>query len=432
LDLEKEVAGIVSDGLKVVIAGEEKEQIESIPTENTAAYNAFMLGSYYLNISIYSPDRKSSNQAIYNARRFFKQAIELDSSFSDAYASLGSVYINNLYYLTRDPDKARNHLETGCSFLEKALFYNEGNLEALRGKAAYFDKIGLNEDADAIWERISEYTEPAFDYFQQKAQRYSEIQDYYSAIESYRNYLQLKPAKSIQPPHLLRSMIWIFRETGYYELEKALVDQLLAFTRDSIEYFENMMSSEIFQADFSTALSYAHEARRLDSTRSYSNWMVGLCYLWLNDWSNALHYIAVSEDLSRQSGSAIRPQFLSGYAYHMNGYEKDAEYHFKGAIKRLQKQIEHAAPFAQQYGSQFYLANIYLVLGDKNKALEYLKIMDSSGVIDYGWINILLNWTGLNDLRSNPEYQELLANLEDKYQKQYKLIGNLTKDLKLN
>jgi hypothetical protein len=82
------VAKSVSDGLKARIAGEEKEQIESIPTVSLEAYNTYMLGSYYMIISIYSPDRKSSNQSEQKARIFFERAIDMDSTFSDAYAAL--------------------------------------------------------------------------------------------------------------------------------------------------------------------------------------------------------------------------------------------------------------------------------------------------------------------------------------------------------
>jgi tetratricopeptide (TPR) repeat protein len=388
-----------------------------------------MLGSYYMNISIYSPDRKSSNQAIQKARMLFKQAIDMDSTFSDANAALGSIYINRLYYLTRDPDKARNRLETGLSFLDRSLLYDEGNLEALRGKAAYCDRIGLHKEANDIWKRLSKYTEPSYEYHQHEAQRFSEMGDYFSAIESYEKYLQLKPVKSVQPPHLLRSMIWIFRETGYHKLEKATADKLLKFTRDSAEYFQNMMSLEIYQADFRAALNYAQKARSLDTTNSHSNWDVGLCYLWLNDWSNALHYVAVSEDITKRAGQKIRPQYLSGFAYHMNGYDEEASYHFKGAIGQRQKEIKYAAPYAQKYYSQFYLANIYLALGDENKALEYIKILDSPGMVDVGIINILINWTGLESIRNRPEYLEVLEHLEERYQKQYKRIGKLIEEL---
>jgi hypothetical protein len=135
------------------------------------------------------------------------------------------------------------------------------------------------------------------------------------------------------------------------------------------EYFSAI---ESYQADFGAALNYAQKARSLDTTNSYSNWCVGLCCLWLNDWPNALHHVAVSEDIAKRAGRKIRPQYLSGYAYHMNGHDEEASYHFKGAIGQRQQEIEYTAPYAQQYYSQFYLANLYLTLGDENKALEYI------------------------------------------------------------
>lgn len=430
--VQKEVAMIVSNDLHAMLAEKEKEKIERIPTENIAAYNSYMLGRYYMNISIYSPDRTSSNQAVFNAKQHFEQAIQLDSAFADAYTALGSLYIDKLYYFTRDLDKARDYLDTGHFFLDRALFYEEGNLEALAGKARYYDRIGLHEDANEIWERLSQYGERSYEYYQHEVLRYYNVQDYYAAIESYRNYLQLKPEQSIQPPYLLRTMITIFWRTGYPEFEKILVDRLFDFTKDSLEYLQRMVSSEIYRGDFKAALDYALKARRLDSTNSNSNWTIALCYMWLKDYSNALHYLLISENLTRQSGAAVRPSYISGYIYHMNGYDTQTGYHFSGEIERRQKEIEHATPSAQHFYAHFYLATTYLALGDEQKALEYLKILDPPGIIDYGYINILVNWPGFDPIRNSPEYLEVLEHLEDRYQKQYKRIGKLTENLELN
>ena len=431
-EIQKDVALAVSKDLKALTTGMVNEGFERIPTQNLAAYNAYMLGRYYMNISTYSPDRTSSNQAVFNAKQHFEQAIQLDSAFADAYTALGSLYIDNLYYFTRDLDKARDYLDTGHFFLDRALFYEEGNLEALRGKAAYYDRIGLHEDANEIWERFSKHGERSYVYYQHEVLRYYRVQDYYEAIESYRNYLNLKPKQSIQPPYLLRTMITIFWRTGYPEFEKILVDQLFDFTKDSLEYLHRMVSSEIYQGDFKEALRFAHDACRLDSTNSNSNWMIALCYMWLKDYSNALQYLLISENLTRQSGAAIRPSSISGYIYHMNGYDTQAGYHFSGEIERRQKQIEHATPSAQHFYAHFYLASTYLALGDEKKALEYLKILDPPGIIDIGYINILGNWPGFDSIRNSPEYLEVLKQLENRYQKQYKRIGKLTENLELN
>jgi len=432
--VQKEVILAVSTDLKAVMLLNEKEQMDRTPIEDLAAYNLFLIGSNYLNINIYSPDRKSSIQAIFKAKQSFEQAIELDSTFSDALASLGSIYINELYWqqFYSDLDKANDYLDLGMVFLNKALLYDKENPEALRGKAAYYDRIGSHEDASGIWKKLSNYGEPSYEYFQNEVMRYHSIGDYYATIESYQKYLLLKPEKSIQPPYLLRTLIDVFRVTGYYELEKLLAEQLLEFTRDSLEYVKNMVSSEILQGDFKAALSYAQETVRLDSTSSYSNWFLGVCYAWLEDINNALHYLVLSEEITKQSGAAVRPRYLSGYIYHVNGYETQSDYHFTGAIKRRQKEIEYATPNAQKYYSHFDLANIYLALGDEKKALEYIKVLDPPGTIDHGIINILINWPGLDNIRTRPEFLKVLEYLDNRYQKQHKRIGKLTEDLELN
>ena len=431
-EIQKEMVMTILSEMKAVSTQKEKEKIDKIPTDNLAALNFYYLGIDYMNIHAYSPDKESSNQAIFKAKQSFEQAIELDSAYSDAYALLGSIYINNIYYNYSDPKEARDYLDIGLSYLDKALYYDEENMMALGYKAAYYNRIGQHENANSIWERLSKRTDSSYEYYQHEVLRFKSVQDYYAAIESYQKYLQLKPEKSIQPPYLLRSLIQIFRETGYYELEKLLAKQLFDFTRDSVEYMRNLVSSEIYQGDFNAALSYAQKVCKLDSTNGYSYWMIGLCYAWLKDFSNALNYISVSENLTNESGATVNPNYISGYIYFLNGNESQANYHFTGAIKRRQKEIEYTTPNAQLYYSHFYLANIYLALGDEKKALEYIKVLDTTGTIDFGVINILLNWPGFENIRSQQEFQEVLTKLNYMYQKQYKRIGKLTENMELN
>jgi tetratricopeptide (TPR) repeat protein len=434
LKVQKEATLAVANDLKAVLELNEKEQIERTPTENLAAYNFFLLGKSYMNISVYSPDKESSNQAIFNAKGSFEQAIELDSTFSDALASLGSIYINTLYrqQFHNNLDKANEILDSGMVFLNMALLFDKENQEALRGKAAYYERIGSYEDAAGIWKGLSKYEEPSYEYYQNEAMRFNSIADYYATIESYLKYLQLKPEKRIQPPHLLRTLIYVFRVTGCHKLERQLAKQLLDFNNDSVGYFTNRFSSEIYQQDFNAALKYALDARRLDSTDSYLNLCVAIGYVWLKDFSNALHYLVVSEDLTKQAGATVRPRYISGYIYHMTGYETLADYHLTGAIKRRQKEIVYVTPSAQQYYSHFHLASICMSLGDEEKALEYLTSIDPPRTIDFGYINILNNWPGFDSIRQRPEFLKVLEHLDDRYQKQYRRIGKLMKDLEFD
>jgi hypothetical protein len=115
----------------------------------------------------------------------------------------------------------------------------------------------------------------------------------------------------------------------------------------------------------------------------------------------------------------------------MNGYEKEANYHFEGALARRLKQIEYATPDSRLvYNSQIYLAGIYLALGDEKTALNQLKTLERFRTIDYGTTNILINDPVFKSIRKIPEFQNLLQHLETTYQKQHKQIEPLIEELK--
>ncbi len=435
-EVQKEVTLTVTNDLKAELAFKEKEQIERNPTENLAAYNLFMLGINYMNISYYSPDIKSKNDAMIKAKQLYEQAIELDSTFADAYAELASIYIYNFCWSRSylNPDKEQKYLDSGLVLLDRALLYDGENPGALKLKAAYLERIGRHQDAMHIHEKFPDHDELTFMHYQEKVMRFSHVEDYYvedyyDAIENYLQYLRLKPEEIIVPPYLLRTMMVVFRHTGYPEHEKQMAKQLFDFNNDSVEYLHHMVSSEIYQGNFEAALSYAMEASNLDSEDSYYYFLIALCYLWLEDYTNALHYLVISEDRVKQKGGIIRPRYLSGYTYAMNGYETEADYHLKGALSRRLKNIEYATPGSRRYYSHFYIACIYLALGDENKALEYLENLKALETIDYGYINILVNGSGFENIRTRPEFQSILSHLEDTFQKQQKRIGPLIEEL---
>lgn len=88
-----------------------------------------------------------------NAKRLLESAIELDSRFSDAYSSMGSVYIDNLFRRnSRNPEIAYSILDSGRVFVDKALQYNPGNPAALRLKGSYYQKIGNHKEAAKLIE----------------------------------------------------------------------------------------------------------------------------------------------------------------------------------------------------------------------------------------------------------------------------------------
>lgn len=84
--IQSEVAQTVARELKAVITMQTKQLIEKKPTADTVAYNAYLIGRFYLN--------KGTQNDLETAMHYFELAKEKDPEFALAYAGIARVWIN--------------------------------------------------------------------------------------------------------------------------------------------------------------------------------------------------------------------------------------------------------------------------------------------------------------------------------------------------
>jgi tetratricopeptide (TPR) repeat protein len=223
-------------------------------------------------------------------------------------------------------------------------------------------------------------------------------------------------------------MIEVFRKTGFPELEKHLADQLLAFNNDTLEYVNSMVMLENWQGNYKAAIDYGLEALKRDSVNDFCNLILGLHYAYLKDYSNAIKYIRTYDNINILKNGEVQPNPIAGFVYLKNGEEKMAKYHLNGAIERWHTQIQFNTHTTQAFTYLYQFADIYLALGEKEKAIAFLKEMKKLKEIDRVFITILSRWPGFDSVRSEPDFQEVIADLEAKYRKEHLRIGQLLKE----
>ena len=82
--IQSEIATAIAEALRATLSPEEKERLETVPTENLAAYDAYLLGRQRM--------MKRVSVALAEAVDYFQQAIELDPDFALAYVGLAESY----------------------------------------------------------------------------------------------------------------------------------------------------------------------------------------------------------------------------------------------------------------------------------------------------------------------------------------------------
>jgi len=89
-DIRNEISGVITDTLQAELSPAEQGRLESVPTENFAAHQAYLLGK----------DRmaKRSTEALAEAVAYFQQAIDLDPNYALAWVGLAdSLFLRATY-----------------------------------------------------------------------------------------------------------------------------------------------------------------------------------------------------------------------------------------------------------------------------------------------------------------------------------------------
>ena len=98
--VESEVAQRVADSLRATLTGVEKATLASKPTENAAAYDAYLRG-----LAVVASNRESI-EAFTSAADFFDTAVRLDPKFALAWAR-ASIAHSRMYWAGYDRSPAR-------------------------------------------------------------------------------------------------------------------------------------------------------------------------------------------------------------------------------------------------------------------------------------------------------------------------------------
>ena len=118
--IQSNISKQIAQELNTVLTREEIEQIEKKPTQNLEAYNLYLKGRFFWH--------RRTEEGINKSIDYFKQAIELDSTYAMAYAGLAdSYYIMPFYINGKDRDSL---FKLSKEYVEKALSIDKNNAQA--------------------------------------------------------------------------------------------------------------------------------------------------------------------------------------------------------------------------------------------------------------------------------------------------------------
>lgn len=309
--VQDEIAGQVTDALKVKLTGAQREQVTKRYTENEEAYKLYLQGEFYLN--------KHTVEAAHKAADYFKQAIALDQNYALAYTGLSDAY-----------DQL-----AGSSGEPPAEVYTQA-------RAAVMQALKIDNNLAEAHTSLS-YIKLDYDW------------DFKGAESELLEALRLNPNNAVA------------RDAygGYLMLMRRLDEALVQIKRaEELDPLSPYISKHIgtyllFTHQYDRAIGQLRRTLELDPNFAMTYYDLGFAYDGKGMHSEVIAQFQKMLELDKDNDGALSGL---GYTYALWGKPDEA--------RKMLKKIEDLS--ARQYVS-FSAASVYAGLGDKDHAIEWLE-----------------------------------------------------------
>jgi DNA-binding winged helix-turn-helix (wHTH) protein/TolB-like protein/Flp pilus assembly protein TadD len=335
----------VAQSLAVKLTGEERELLAKRYTANAEAYQAYVRGRY-----VWS---KRTYQSLERAIEYFEQAIAIDPQYGLAYAGLADTY-NSLGGLGFFPQKEVS--PRAREMATKALELDDNLAEAHGSLAAAV--MDYNWD----WPEAEKH---------------------------------LKQAIALNPSYAHAHGLYSAYLSNVGRHEEAIAEAERAQTLDpaSSTSVGRVGMTYYFAGQYDRALEHFRRALDLDPNDHVAHFDTGLVYQRQGKYEEALAAMRRARALGMKDAIAV-----TGHIYAVSGRRREA-HQVLAELDQLSK---------REYVPAFHRAYIYIGLGDKERAFEWLE----KAYKDREWYLWLLKQEMVADpIRSDRRFQDLVRRI---------------------
>jgi Tfp pilus assembly protein PilF len=340
--VQQEIARNISERLRLRLSAEEKTKLAQAVPGSADAYQLYLKGRYQWN--------KGTEDSIRNSIQYFQQAIEKDASYAlayaglaDAYSGIAEAYLPPLEVMPKAKEAANRALQ-----LDPAL------------PEAHTALGVILRDFDWDWAGAE--------------------REFKRAIESNPNYADAHHQYG-----------WFLGDVG--RNAEARREMGLAQQLDPLSLFIAVDSNVPYYLarEYDRSIEQSRKVLEFDPSFYLAHYTVGWASIQKRDFATAY------AELQKARSLEDRPWIIGtlGYAYAAAGDSKRA----RAVLKELNQlsQSRRVTPY--------WLAMIYMALGNKNQAF---KLLDRCYEQRSFWLGWLKTDPALDPLRSDPRYADLL------------------------
>ena len=401
-DLQSEIAQTVATQMQAILSSETRELIEKRPTDNLEAYEYYLKGQDIFNHAM-------SDNEVEASAPFFHKALELDPNFAECYVSLAGIYSRSRQELNNTSQEVQDSV---FSLLDMALRLDPDLPEAYRFKGWY--TFYVHNDR----EMVINYTQKALaldpnDWESLELLGYSYLYmsppDYEKAYKSFSSAEGLVKGDDAQS--LLEMIGFLHLGVGNFDKAEEYYLKAIDLNPNTADY--NRIWWLLFvQGKYDEAMAWAEKSYAMYPEDMESVSEIARTYLYMGEYEKSEEYYDMWRKMRDpgEYGYYLYNVYNTGlgFAYYKLGKEELAKDVFQARIEHGRELL--ASGYWDGAGGELYeQARVQAVLGNREKAYEYLREFEKS---EFGWGS--LYWLNTDpmfeNLRGEEEFQRILNN----------------------
>jgi TolB-like protein len=406
IDIQSDIAQLVAGEIQAAITPEEKELMGKIPTTNLSAYDLYARG-----VELFYDYRfdKGDPETLERAEHYYLEALRIDASYALAYVGLADIVwakTNMEEYFEE------NYLDSVLTLVNLALSYDDQSSEAYTVRGRYYGVIGRRDLA-------IEDLETAIRFNPNHGRAYGVLAGFYFMSDFIRSAELFHKASNIdRGPYLadyLGRLGGLYYQAGFSDISFNYLQERLKLTGDSAAYCFTMGVLGLWSNNYADAIEYSRKAIEYGATWS-KVWLARALVLSGQPVEALEVYESWLIDMKEMGVLPFQLAHRIAYAYWINDLKEEAEYYFDRQIEYCKGLIEKNRPWAQDYFAYYDLAAVYAFRGEKEKAYENLRKFNQVEEVRYQMVLLMKRDELFESIRNEPEFQQILKDIETKYQ----------------
>jgi len=424
-DIQQDLAVKVANDLHAHLTPEETKSLKRIGTENAAAYLHYQNGLGFDLLAKYEKFSKYWDRSLNE----FEKAVELDSTFAEAWLKLAETTLYNYIWPQRylsgflDLNFYRHHLERA----RKALLISNSLGAENREISFFFDTLTTQSLAE-VEKKINYFLETYAnrenpDVYRITGYLFFYRCDYFHSIKLWLKYLELIEYRDIPSTNDLHYLITTLGMAGFTEHAIRHAREALKQTRNKLQYRYMMIAIMTGKG----AEEFVNTVQRFYDEQPdelvFTNMMV-LVHVFGRDYQTALQFLNKLRELLHMKGINMHPSMLIAYLYQALDMKEEMEWH---CTKILENSVALTDEFVVPLATFQYteLAGIYALLGNSEKMYACLNRITQQKSVLMDIIIHLKYAPNFDPYQQEQEFKSILNTLESKFQSEHERLKEL-------